>query len=73
MLPENVDTLIVANCILHNLLIRPSDAEQWFWEAGPTQTIEPLEDPHNRGGHKACAVQQKFMQYFVSEAGRYRK
>lgn len=37
MLPEKVDTLIVADCILHNLLTRPSDAEQWFWEAGPTQ------------------------------------
>lgn len=73
MLPEKVDTLVVAACILHNFLTRPPDAEQWSKEAEVSQSTEPIGFFLNGNGQQACAVRQTLVQYFSSEAGRYRK
>lgn len=66
--PETTDTLIVASCILHNMLTHPGEAEHWLREGSEEQTLRGLDERPNRASLEASNV-QKFADYFNSPGG----
>ena len=71
MLPEKVDHLVMAACILHNMLTRPKDDQHFLREAAAQQEgLERIADRPNRAGGQAMEVRDKFASYFVSDAGK---
>uniref|UniRef100_A0A673W4M9 DDE Tnp4 domain-containing protein n=1 Tax=Salmo trutta TaxID=8032 RepID=A0A673W4M9_SALTR len=72
LLPCEVDTLVVAMCILHNFLTKPCDVEMWLQQsgAGMRQDMRSIAIQANRAGQEVVSVRGKFTKYFTSVAGR---
>ena len=72
MKPENVDSVVMAACILHNYLNNPTENRRWLDEA--EERGERLEEVRNVGGNRgsreAYDVRQKFSTFFLSPAGK---
>lgn len=71
MKPENIDSLIMTVCILHNFLHNPSDNQAWLNEA--EGEVEELRDVRNMGGNRgsrqAFAFREKLCDFFNSPEG----
>ncbi len=71
MKPERVDSVVLAACILHNLLSNPSENQRWLNEA--EERREHLVDARNMGGNhgrrEAYEVREKFTAFFSSAEG----
>lgn len=69
--PQNVDTVVVAACILHNFLLAPNDNQRMLDEA--EQLGRHMAPPGNIGGNRAsreaCNVREIFTSYFNSPEG----
>lgn len=72
MKPENVDSVIVAVCILHNYLLDPAQNQRWLEEA--EEHGKRLQDVGNmggnRGGREVYDVREKLCAFFISPEGR---
>ncbi|XP_060938189.1 uncharacterized protein LOC133015075 [Limanda limanda] len=72
MKPDNVDSVIMAVCILHNYLLNPSESQRWLDEA--EERGEHLQDARNMGGNRgsreAYDVREKLCAFFNSPEGR---
>lgn len=72
MKPENVDSVILATCILHNYLMTPSQNQRWLEEA--EERGEVLPSVTNMGGNKGCReaykVREKLCTFFGSPEGK---
>lgn len=71
LLPKNVDTLVVAACILHNFLLAPSD-NQRLLDEGEQQGrhMPPVRNMGgNRASREACNVRELFCTFFNSPEG----
>lgn len=74
MAPTKVDSMVVAACILHNMLTRPSDDQYWLREATrPQGAMVNVEEQHNRHGQHAAAVRERFADFFQADAERRRR
>lgn len=66
--PKNVDTLVMAACILHNFLLVPSKNQRLLDEA--EQVGRHMAPVRNMGGNRAsteaCNVREVFCTYFTS-------
>ncbi|KAJ4935392.1 hypothetical protein JOQ06_016928 [Pogonophryne albipinna] len=71
LLPKNVDTLVVAGCILHNFLLAPSENQRLLDEA--EQQGRHMATVRNMGGNRpsrdACKVREAFCTFFNSPEG----
>lgn len=69
--PKNVDTLVVAVCILHNFLLAPSENVQLLEEAAELgRHMAPVRNMGgNRASREACAVRESFATFFTSPEG----
>ncbi|XP_072248004.1 uncharacterized protein [Leuresthes tenuis] len=69
--PQNVDTLVLAACILHNFLLSPRETVRLLEEA--EQQGKKLSPVRNMGGNRAsreaCNVREIFSTYFNSPQG----
>ncbi|XDV11211.1 hypothetical protein PO909_000212 [Leuciscus waleckii] len=69
--PKNVDTLVMAACILHNFLLVPSENQSLLDEA--EQLGRHMAPVRNMGGNRAsteaCNVREVFCTYFTSPEG----
>ncbi|CAL8406524.1 unnamed protein product [Arctogadus glacialis] len=69
--PQNVDTLVLAACILHNFLLSPRENVRLLEEA--EQQGRNLPAVRNMGGNRAsreaCNVREIFYTYFNSPQG----
>lgn len=68
MKPENVDSVVMAMCILHNYLLNSSENQRWLDEA--EERRECLHDARNFGGDRGCReaydVREKLSAFFNS-------
>ncbi|KAJ4924492.1 hypothetical protein JOQ06_003448 [Pogonophryne albipinna] len=67
LLPKNVDTLVVAGCILHNFLLAPSENQRLLDEA--EQQGRHMATVRNRPSRDACNVREAFCTFFNSPEG----
>ena len=69
--PQNVDTLVVAACILHNFLLAPSDNMRLLDEAEQLgRHMPPVRNMGgNRASREACNVREVFCNFFISPEG----
>ncbi|KAK7910508.1 hypothetical protein WMY93_015192 [Mugilogobius chulae] len=71
LLPENVDSLVIAACILHNFLLNPTDNVRLLEEAEQhgrrLRRIGPQRG--QRTSAEAMSVRDKFSRYFNSPEG----
>nr|XP_033957400.1 protein ALP1-like [Pseudochaenichthys georgianus] len=69
--PKNVDTLVVAGCILHNFLLAPSENQRFLDEE--EQKGRQMAPMRNMGGNRpsrdACNVREAFCTFFNSPEG----
>ncbi|XP_024141057.1 putative nuclease HARBI1 isoform X2 [Oryzias melastigma] len=69
--PENVNTLVIAACILHNFLHNPGDNRTWLEDS--EERGEAMEDALNtgppQGGGAAAAARAVYTAFFSSPAG----
>lgn len=65
--PKNVDTRVVAACILHNFLLAPSDNVQLLEEA--EELGRHMAPVRNRASREACAVRESLATFFTSPGG----
>uniref|UniRef100_A0A673LCF8 DDE Tnp4 domain-containing protein n=1 Tax=Sinocyclocheilus rhinocerous TaxID=307959 RepID=A0A673LCF8_9TELE len=71
MQPKNVDTLVIAACILHNFLIVPSENQRLLDEAEQLgRHMAPVRHMGgNRASTEACNVREVFCTFFNSPKG----
>uniref|UniRef100_A0A671Q543 DDE Tnp4 domain-containing protein n=1 Tax=Sinocyclocheilus anshuiensis TaxID=1608454 RepID=A0A671Q543_9TELE len=71
MQPKNVDTLVMAACILHNFLIAPSENQRLLDEAEQLgRHMAPVRHMGgNRASTEACNVREVFCTFFNSPKG----
>ncbi len=69
--PKNVDTLVVAACILHNFLLAPSENVQLLEEAEELgRHMAPVRNMGgNRASGEACAIRESLATFFTSPEG----
>lgn len=69
--PKNVDTLVVAACILHNYLLAPTENVQLLEEASELgRRMAPVRNMGgNRASREACAIRESFATFFNSPEG----
>ncbi|XP_034554378.1 protein ALP1-like [Notolabrus celidotus] len=70
--PKNVDTLVVAACILHNFLLSPSENQRMLDDGEQSgQKMTPVcSMGGNRASREACNFREKFCTFFNSPEGR---
>ncbi|KAG5848697.1 hypothetical protein ANANG_G00101960 [Anguilla anguilla] len=64
-LPEKVDVLVMAACILHSFLLTPSENLRWLEESEERQIhLESIRNMGgNRGSRDACTVRDKYCRF----------
>lgn len=69
--PKNVDTLVMAACILHNFLLAPRENVQLLEEAEELgRHMAPVRNMGgNRASREACAVREILATFFTSPEG----
>ncbi|XDV15962.1 hypothetical protein PO909_015873, partial [Leuciscus waleckii] len=69
--PKNVDTLVVAACILHNFLLAPTENVQLLEEASELgRRMAPVRNMGGkRASREACAIMESFATFFNSPEG----
>lgn len=69
--PKNVDTVVMAACILHNFLLAPTENVRLLEEAEEVgRRMAPVRNMGgNRASREACAVRECFVTFFTSPEG----
>jgi hypothetical protein len=74
--PENVDKIIKATCILHNMFqkatsARPAENDESEFESDNLKALRPLNQLRGyRTSHEAFAIRDSFREYFTSPCGK---
>ena len=70
--PENVDSVVMTACILHNYLLNPQHNQRWQDEAEErgNQLTEMRNVGASRGSREACDVREELAAFFSSPEGR---